>query len=160
MAEDAGAAAVCIHGRTKTQMYHPPVDLNIIRAVKEAVGIPVIGNGGIKCAADAVEMFAVTGCDGIMIARGACGNPWIFAEITAALEGRQFAAPSFTERTDTAIEHAEMLVADKGDIMGVFEARKHIAWYIKDMPDSAKIRRKINCAITLDEIKNILYNKT
>jgi tRNA-dihydrouridine synthase len=141
-------------------MYHPPVDLKIIRAVKQAVGIPVIGNGGIKCAADAVEMFTVTGCDGIMVARGACGNPWIFAEITASLEGRQFVSPSFTERIETAIKHAEMLVADKGDIMGVFEARKHIAWYIKDMPDSAKIRKKINCATTLDEIKNILYNKT
>lgn len=159
MAEDAGAAAVCIHGRTKTQMYHPPVDLKIIGAVKVSVGIPVIGNGGIKCAADAVEMFAVTGCDGIMVARGACGNPWIFAEITAALEGRQYTFPTLAERIDTAIEHAEMLVADKGDIMGVFEARKHIAWYIKDIPDSAKIRRNINCAVTLDEIKKILYNK-
>lgn len=158
IAEDEGAAAVCIHGRTREQMYRSPVDFSIIRDVKNAVNIPVIGNGGIKCAADALEMFDQTGCDAVMIARGACGNPWIFAQIIAALEKNKFYAPSQQEHIDAAITHAEMLIRDKGNIIGVFEARKHIAWYIKNIPDSAKIRQMINSAVSLDEIKNILYN--
>lgn len=158
IAEDAGAAAICIHGRTREQMYRTPVDLEIIREVKKAVDIPVIGNGGIKCAADAIRMFAETGCDAVMVARGACGNPWIFSEIIAALEGRDFTPPSLSDRIEAALEHTGMLINDKGERTGVLEARKHIAWYIKDTPDSAKIRRMINCAVTLDEIKKILYN--
>ncbi len=158
IAEQEGAAAVCIHGRTREQMYRPPVNFSIIRDVKSAVSIPVIGNGGIKCAADALEMFNQTGCDAVMIARGACGNPWIFAQIIAALEKDQFNAPSQQEHIDAAIIHAEMLIRDKGNIIGVFEARKHIAWYIKNIPNSAKIRQMINYAVSLDEIKKILYN--
>lgn len=158
IAEDEGAAAVCIHGRTREQMYRSPVDLSVIRDVKNAVNIPVIGNGGIRCAADALDMFNQTGCDAVMIARGACGNPWIFAQIIAALEKKQFYAPSQNDHIDAAITHAEMLIRDKGNIIGVFEARKHIAWYIKNIPDSAKIRQMINSVVSLDEIKNILYN--
>ncbi|MHB1153230.1 MAG: tRNA dihydrouridine synthase DusB [Eubacteriales bacterium] len=157
-AEQEGAAAVCIHGRTREQMYRPPVDLSVIRDVKNAVSIPVIGNGGIKSAADALEMFDQTGCDAVMIARGACGNPWIFAQIIAAIERNPYYVPSKQDHIDAAIIHAEMLIQDKGNIIGVFEARKHIAWYIKNIPDSAKIRQMINSAVSLDEIKNILYN--
>lgn len=158
-AEDAGAAAICIHGRTRTQMYRPPVDLSIIRAVKRAVSIPVIGNGDIKCATDALRMFNETGCDAVMIGRGACGNPWIFTEIISMLHNKEFIAPSLQERIEAAILHAEMLAKDKGNKIGIFESRKHIAWYIKNIPNSAKIRQMINYADSLDEIKKILYNE-
>ncbi|MDD4773172.1 MAG: tRNA dihydrouridine synthase DusB [Eubacteriales bacterium] len=157
IAEDAGAAAVCIHGRTKTQMYRSPVDLSVIRDVKQAITIPVIGNGGIICAADALLMFRETGCDAVMVARGACGNPWIFSHIIAALENKPIYYPERREYIEAAIIHADMLVADKG-FRGVCEARKHVAWYIKDMPGSAKIRHMLNSATSLDEIKTILYN--
>ena len=157
IAEEAGAAAVCIHGRTKDQMYRPPVDMSVIRNVKNAVTIPVIGNGGIMRAADALLMFRETGCDAVMVARGACGNPWIFNQIIAVLESKPVYYPECREYIEAAIVHAEILVADKG-FRGVCEARKHVAWYIKDMPDSAKIRHMLNSATSLDEIKNILYN--
>ncbi len=103
-------------------------------------------------------MFEMTGCDAVMVARGACGNPWIFAEIIAALEKKHFDPPSVKDYIDAAVIHAEILVADKGNVTGIYEARKHIAWYIKNMPDSAKTRQMINSALTIDEIKNILYN--
>ena len=156
VAEDAGAAAVCIHGRTKTQMYRSPVNLAIIRNVKNAVSIPVIGNGDITCADDALVMFKETGCDAVMVGRGSCGNPWIFAHIIAALENRPICHPDRREYVEAALAHAEILVADKG-FRGVQEARKHVAWYIKDMPDAAKIRQMLNSASSLDVIKNILY---
>lgn len=158
LAEANGASAVCIHGRTKEQLYRPPCDLDIIRNVKKSVSIPVIGNGGINTAEDAVEMFEKTDCDGIMVARGSYGNPWIFDEILAAIEGKEFIHPTRQERIDCAIEHAKAIVADKGEFIGVLESRKHIAWYIKGINGAPEIRARINSAVSIDEIQEILYN--
>jgi len=156
IAEAEGASAICVHGRTRAQMYMPPVDLNIIRQVKQSVSIPVIGNGGIDTAADAVKMFEVTGCDGIMIARGAMGNPWIFAEIIARLEGVVYTPPDINERLATAMEHVELLAYDKGDYIGVHEARKHLSWYIKGVPGASHARQRINTAVTVDDMRQII----
>ena len=156
IAESEGVAAICVHGRTRTQMYMPPIDLDTIKRVKENISIPVIGNGGIDTAEDALKMYEVTGCDGIMIARGAMGNPWIFEEITAALEGTVYTPPDITERLKTAVDHAELLVCDKGKYVGVHEARKHMAWYIKGVAGASAARQKINTAETLDDIRQIV----
>lgn len=156
IAESAGVSMICVHGRTRNQMYMPPVDLDIIKNVKNAVSIPVVGNGGIETADDALKMFDYTGCDGIMIARAAMGNPWIFDEITAKIEGKQYNPPDANERLRTAIYHAQLLVNDKNDKIGVHEARKHMAWYIKGISGAANARNKINKAETLDEIHEII----
>lgn len=155
-AESAGAAAVCVHGRTREQLYAPPVNLRVIAAVKEAVSIPVIGNGGINSAADALEMLRQTGCDGLMVARGAEGNPWIFSEIIAALEGREFRAPSLRERVESAMEHTRLLVADKGGHVGVCEARRQAAYYIRGFRDAAGIRGRLNQCVSEEEILMVL----
>ena len=156
IAESEGAAAICVHGRTKTQMYLPPVDLEIIKRVKAGVSIPVIGNGGIDTAQDAMKMYEITGCDGIMVARGAMGNPWIFDEILAVLKGIPYTPPNITQRLKTAVEHAELLVSDKGDYIGVREGRKHMAWYIKGVAGASAARQKINTAETLEDIRQIV----
>ena len=156
IAESEGAAAICVHGRTRTQMYMPPVDLNIIRQVKQSVSIPVIGNGGIDTAADAVKMFDETGCDGIMIARGAMGNPWIFAEIIAHINCVEYIPPDINERLDTAMEHINLLAYDKGDYIGVHEGRKHLSWYIKGVPGASHARQQINTAETISEMQQII----
>lgn len=156
--EENGADMVCVHGRTREQLYRPPSDNTIIREVKKALAIPVVGNGGIMCAEDALRMFDETGCDGIMIARGCCGNPWIFAEITAALEGRPYSPPGLEERIKVAAAHARSIAADKGERSGVLESRKLIAWYISGVPGAPQAREKINSASGIDEIESILYN--
>lgn len=156
IAESEGVAAICVHGRTRSQMYAPPVDLDTIKKVKESVKIPVIGNGGIESADDALNMYDLTGCDGIMIAQGAMGNPWLFEEIIAKLSGEDYTPPAIDERINTALEHAELLICDKGERVGVCEARKHMAWYIKGVTGSSIARNKLNTAETLDDIKHIL----
>lgn len=155
-AESAGAAAICVHGRTRAQMYAPPVNLDIIKEVKNSVSIPVIGNGGIESYQDALNMFEKTGCDAVMIARGACGNPWIFKEIISAIEGSAYYPPTPEERVEAALLHLEKLVAYKGEDQGIREARKHMAWYIKGMDGAAALRGRINSAITLDEMRELL----
>jgi len=150
IAEKAGAAAVAVHGRTREQLYRPPSDNSIIREVKRAVSIPVIGNGGLESAADMLRMYEETGCDGVMIARGACGNPWIFRECIAALVGKIFVPPEREEIISTLIRHINLLVADKGERTGVAEARKHVSAYIKCMPGAASMRDKINSACTAE----------
>lgn len=154
--EHAGASAVCVHGRTRDQLYRPPVDTEIIRAVKSAVNIPVFANGGIISAADAVDMLRVTGCDGIMTARGACGRPWIFAEITAALDGRVYTPPDVYERLDVALEHTSMLIAEHGELGGIREARHHLAWYLRGLRGGATAKDKINHAVSFSEIKAVI----
>jgi len=154
--EAAGAAMVCIHGRTRDQMYMPPVDLDIIAEVKRAVTIPVIGNGGIETSGDALKMLEYTGCDGVMIARGAYGNPWIFSEIAEKSEGREYTYPEKSERLNTAKRHLEMLVEDKGEITGVREARRYIAWYLKGMEGSAAARGDLNYANTAEDVLNLI----
>ncbi len=156
MLEDAGASMICIHGRTKEQMYSPGVDLSVIRSVKEAVSVPVVGNGDVFSAADAMRMLKETGCDGVMIARGAQGNPWIFEEIRCALDGTLYVPPTANERLALAMEHAEGIVKEKGERVGVPESRKHVAWYIHGMRGAAAARNRVMTACTLDEVKSIL----
>ncbi len=155
--ESVGAAAICIHARTRQQFYTPGIDLDVIARVKRAVGVPVIGNGDIASAGDAIRMMEVTGCDGVMIARGALGDPWIFAELSAALKGKPYDPPSGRERVETAIRHADALVTGRGN-RGVAEARGRIALYTKGFRGAAAARAAINSATTLDEISAILYS--
>lgn len=142
--ESAGASMLCVHGRTKEQMYRPGVDLETIAAVKAAVKVPVIGNGGVMTGADALEMLRVTGCDGLAVARGAEGNPWIFREIRAALSGVPYSPPDREEIVRTALRHTDLLIADKGEYQGVREARKHIAWYVRGLRGAARLRDEVN----------------
>ena len=144
IAADSGIAAVAVHGRTREQMYAPPVDLESIREVKEAVSIPVIGNGDIYNFADAKNMLEFTRCDGLMIARGSCGNPWIFSEIKAGLEGREYIKPGDGGKLKVIREHLDKLIYYKGERTALLEARKHLAWYIKGYKNSAEARNKIN----------------
>ena len=131
--EDAGAALVCVHARTREQMYEPGVDRSVIAAVKSAVSVPVLGNGDIYSAADALSMMEETGCDGVMIARGAMGNPWIFSEIAAALDGKTYTPPPAAERFEVALGQVREMIAEKGERIGVAEAKKHLAWYCHGM---------------------------
>lgn len=155
--EAAGADAITVHGRTRDQFYSGHADYDIIRQVKQAVKIPVIGNGDVFSIEDARRMIEVTGCDGIMIARGAQGNPWLLGEVAAYLEtGLQMDKPSHEERIATAIKHLELIVQYKGEHIGVLEMRKHAAWYIKGMKHAAKIKQEINHAQSPDDIRHLL----
>ena len=142
--EASGAAAIAVHGRTRHEFYSGKADWDIIKKIKERVKIPVIGNGDIWTAQDAKRMFEYTGCDAVMVARGAQGNPFIFRQINTLLEtGEEEAYPTYRERAEQALEHTAMLVEEKGESRGVREARKHIAWYIKGMPGASKIKTEI-----------------
>ena len=153
--EDAGASMICVHGRTRAQMYAPSADWSIIRAVKEAVSVPVVGNGDVFSGEDALRMLRETGCDGVMIARGAQGNPWIFSEVSAALEGRPYTPPTLTERLSIALEHAEDIVREKGERIGIAESRKHMAWYLHGIRGAASARNAVMTATTLDGLRAI-----
>lgn len=142
--EAAGADAITIHGRTKEQMYEGKADWDIIRQVKEAVKIPVIGNGDVFCAEDAVNLTRQTGCDGIMIARGAQGNPWIFKQINQILRGEEVILPTQAEKIGIAINHLEQAIEYYGENRAVREMRKHISWYLKGIKNSTNIKDKIN----------------
>lgn len=154
--EDAGAAAIAVHGRTRMQMYAPGVDREAIARVKDAVKIPVIANGDIYSAEDALSMLRDTGCDGIMIARGALGNPWIFSEIRAALEGEDFTPPDLKTRLETALLQVELMIQEKGERVAIAEARKQVSWYIKGISGAATARDDVNRATSFEEIKSIL----
>ena len=157
IAEEAGAAAVTVHGRTREQFYSGKADLDIIKAVKEAVSIPVIGNGDITDGESAKHMLAYTGCDGIMIGRAAEGNPWVFRQVIHYLEtGEKLPNPTLAERADMMEEHLSMLVKFKGGYRGIQEARKHMAWYIKGMPGGARLREIINTASTEEEMRQVI----
>ena len=156
IAEKAGVSAVCVHGRTRDQLYRPGVDYEIIRQVKQTVSIPVIGNGDIFSPEDALRMKEKTGCDGLMIARGACGNPFLFSFVKAALRGQTSREVGVAERMQTAKKHLEWLIADKGERTGLYEARKHIAWYIKGLPGAPAFRDRINRTDNLEELFDIL----
>lgn len=153
---EAGADAICVHARTKEQLYAPAIDLSVIAAVKESVKIPVIGNGDIYTADDALKMIRQTSCDGIMVARGAIGNPWLFANITAALEGRTFEAPSIRERLTLAKELLSMMVAEKGERVGTAEAKKQIAPFIRDINGAASSRFSVMNATSSEDILRLL----
>lgn len=154
IAEESGAAAVAVHGRTREQFYSGKADWDIIRQVKEAVSIPVIGNGDIRTAEDVIAMEQQTGCDGFMIARGAEGNPWIFKQIMHYFEtGEVLAKPSFSEVTEMLLRHAKMQMEFKGEYTGIREIRKHAAWYTAGYRNSSKLRGRINEVETFEELQ-------
>ncbi|MBR5453666.1 MAG: tRNA dihydrouridine synthase DusB [Clostridia bacterium] len=155
-AEEAGASLIAVHGRTRTQMYSGRADRSVIKAVKDAVKVPVIANGDIYSADDALSILSETGCDGIMVARGALGNPHIFEEITARFEDREFIPPTVPERIDTALRHLSYIIEDKGEHIGILQARKHLSWYIKGMRGSARLRDEVNRTESFDEVKALM----
>lgn len=157
IAAEEGAAAVAVHGRTREQFYSGTADWGIIKQVKSAVGIPVIGNGDIVKPEDAKRMLEETGCDAVMIGRGAQGNPWIFRRTVEYLKtGQLLPEPTFEQRVEAVIEHMSMVTELKGEGIGVKEMRKHAAWYLKGMPGSTKVKTEIFKAGTSEGVKNIL----
>ena len=149
--QESGAAAVAVHGRTREQYYSGQADWDIIAQVKAAVKIPVIGNGDITDGESALRLLKKTGCDGVMIGRGAQGNPWVFREVTAALEGRELPPrPTRQELYDMIARHAQLAAQYKGEYITVREMRKHLAWYTTGLPHAAALRRQINSIETMD----------
>ena len=156
-AQEGGASAVCVHGRTREQYYSGVVDRNIIKDVKEALSIPVIASGDVTDAASGMSMLAETGCDMVMIGRGALGNPWIFRELDAAYKGLDIPPrPSDEERTAMMLRHLEMLCGLKGETTGVKEFRKYIIRYTKGMHGVAAVRRRANDVLSLKEMKEVI----
>lgn len=160
--EEAGASAITIHGRTREEYYSGAVDLDIIKKVKEAVKIPVVGNGDIKSAKDALKMFEYTNVDGIMIGRATLGNPWLIGQIKDELKNNKVHMPSNEEKLKTIKEHIELEIAEKGEYIGIREMRKHLSWYIKNLKDSSKVREEINTLELKQEVIDCLneYFKT
>lgn len=153
IAESAGAAAIAVHGRTREQYYSGKADWECIRSVKEAVSIPVIGNGDVTDALSAKKMLEQTGCDGIMIGRAAQGNPWLFREVAEYLEcGKIPPRPSAGEVKEIIRKHATLQLSVKGEYTGVREMRKHLAWYTAGYPNSARFRQMINSMETMEEL--------
>ena len=156
-AENNGADAITIHGRTRAQFYSGKANLEIIKKVKEAVKIPVIGNGDVHDGKSAKYMLDYTGCDGIMIGRAAQGNPWLFSSVLHYLKtGDELAPPTLEERSDIAEKHLRLLVKFKGEYRGVLEGRKHMAWYFKGLCGGAKLRNLINQCDTLEQMLDII----
>ena len=151
--EKAGAKAITIHGRTREEYYSGTCDLDIIKAVKEAVSIPVIGNGDVKDVKSAKKMFEYTGVDGIMIGRASLGNPWIFKNIINELEDY---VPTNEERLNTILEHLELMVKEKGEYVAIREMRKHISGYTKNLPNSSKFREEMNRIEEREELINYI----
>lgn len=157
VAQESGAAAVAVHGRTREQYYSGKADWDIIRQVKEAVSIPVIGNGDLLTAEDVIAMKEQTGCDGFMIGRGAQGNPWIFEQILHYFRtGEKLPKPSAEEVTDMILRHAKMMLEFKGEYTGIREIRKHAAWYTAGYPNSTKLRVAINAVESYEELERLL----
>ena len=157
IAEQSGAAAVAVHGRTREQYYSGTADWEIIRKVKEAVQIPVIGNGDVISEESAESMLNITGCDGIMIGRGAQGNPWIFRQILHWMEtNKKESKPSLSEVKEMILRHARLLIEHKGEYTGIREMRKHTAWYTAGYPHSSKLRAKVNEVESLAELEDLI----
>ena len=160
IAEDAGASAVAVHGRTREQYYSGKADWDIIRQVKEAVSIPVIGNGDVVSGASALAMMEETGCDGVMIGRGAQGNPWIFSDLLEyERTGKLRPRPGADEIREMMLRHARLQIRYKGEYLGIREMRKHVSWYTKGLPGSARLREAINQVESYEELEQLLSEK-
>lgn len=149
---DAGAAAVAVHGRTRSQFYTGRADWDVIRRVKEQVSVPVVGNGDVRKADDVRRMLQDTGCDAVMIGRAALGNPWVFCEIAAGLSGQPYKAPTPEQRVDMAVRHLDMLIEAKGERTALPQMRKHLAWYLKGLPSAARMRERLFRLTTRDQV--------
>lgn len=160
IAESCGVSAVAVHGRTRAQFYSGKADWDIIRQVKEAVKIPVIGNGDIFTPEDAKRMLEETGCDGLMIARGAKGNPWIFSRTLHYLEtGELLGPPDKEELKETILRHAQLQIQFKGEYLGLCEMRKHLSWYTVGLPHSSSLRNDVNQTETWEEFYNLIQSR-
>ena len=158
--EDAGASAVAVHGRTREQYYSGKADWDIIRQVKEAVSIPVIGNGDVTSGESAVTMQKQTGCDGVMIGRGAQGNPWIFSDLLIYEKtGKMPERPSLEALKEMMLRHARLQIEYKGEYLGIREMRKHVSWYTTGLPNSAKLRGEINAVESYEELEALLRER-
>lgn len=155
-AQDCGVSAVIVHGRTRSQQYGGKADWEAIAQVKQALSIPVYGNGDVFSAQDALNMAGQTGCDGVLIGRGAMGNPWIFSQIRALQRGEEPRPPTVSQRVETALRHAEMMAAWKGEAVAVREMRKHAAWYVAGLRGASRARLQINGAGTVAELAEAL----
>ncbi|NLY42965.1 MAG: tRNA dihydrouridine synthase DusB [Clostridiaceae bacterium] len=157
IAEENGAKAVTVHGRTREQFYSGKADWDIIKKVRERVSIPVIGNGDVATPQDAKRMLEYTGCDGVMIGRGAQGNPWIFRRVIHYLRtGELLPEPTPEEKIQKALEHVRLLVQYKGEYVGIREARKHVSWYVKGLRNASRIKEMVNRVNTLEEMEKVL----
>ena len=156
IAENSGASAITVHARTREQYYSGKADREIIRLVKEAVTIPVIGNGDIDCYESAKHMLEYTGCDGVAIGRGAEGNPWIFEELNAKYAGLDYNKPSLEEVKEMIMRHAKMLIDYKGEYIGIREMRKHAAWYTAGFKGASKLRGRLNEASSIESLEEII----
>ncbi len=157
MAEDCGASAVTLHGRTRAQMYAGEADWEAIAAVKQALSIPVIANGDVKSAQDAQRILEVTGADAVMIGRGALGNPWLFRQCAAMDEGREIPPlPPLRERMQTVYRQIELAAANKGERIALLEARKHVAWYLKGVRGTKKLKARISALTSFEELGQLI----
>lgn len=158
IAEENGASAITVHGRTKEQMYAPPINIEIIKSVKDAVSIPVIGNGDIDNVFSAAKMYEETGCDLVMVGRGALGRPWLFQQISAYIKnGSVLPEPPVSEKMLILLRHIESLCVERGTGIGIREARKHALWYTKGLRGSAEYRRQLSTIETIDDLKKIAF---
>lgn len=158
IAQESGAAAVAVHGRTRSQYYSGKANWNIIGEIKHKLSIPVIGNGDILTPKDAIDMMEQTGCDGVMIGRGTQGNPWIFKQILHYMEtGEVMEKPTIQQVVEMILRHAKMQMEFKGDYLGIREMRKHTAWYTTGYPGASKLRGMVNQAESYEQLEKLLY---